>query len=120
MKDGVRLCPSSRIWTNVVIEANTVVEEVVLLPYDKPFYFHTDVGRYTGMAATSIASLVEMLTKVEAQSLEFHLYRRDFERWIREVIEAPALAESEGEELRQELIKIVKEWREYTKEAATL
>lgn len=127
--DRVRLNPSSRVWPNVVVEANTIVEGVLLLPYDKPFYFYTDIGRYTGMLASSISSLIEAFEKVEVQSLEFHLYRRDFERWIRDVIQTPELAEKiadlrkeglKGEMLRQRLIRAVKEWGRCTMEADCL
>ncbi len=129
LRDGVRLNPGSRVWPNVVVKANTIVEGVLLLPYDKPFYFYTDIGRYTGMLASSISSLIEALAKVEAQSLEFHLYRKDFERWIRDVIQTPELAEKiadlrkeglKGEMLRQRLIRAVKELGKCTMEADCL
>jgi hypothetical protein len=62
---------------------------------------------------------------VEAKSLEFHLYRRDFERWIRDVIKAPLLAEEvatlrkrmlKGDEIRPALIKVVEDWLRYVTE----
>jgi mannose-1-phosphate guanylyltransferase/phosphomannomutase len=129
LKDGVRLNPGSKVWPNVIVEDNTIVKGVLLLPYDKPFYFYTDIGRYTGILATSISGLIESFAKVEVQSLEFHLYRRDFERWIRDVIQTPELAEKiadlrkeglKGEVLRQRLIKAVEEWSRFTIKADCL
>jgi len=120
LKRGVRIRSGSRIWPNVSVESNIVIEGTILLSHDQPFYFNVDVGWYTGILATSIPSLLEAFSKVETQSLEFHLYRRDFERWIRDVVQAPALAESiaglrkqelRGEMLRQRLLSVIEEWR---------
>jgi hypothetical protein len=92
----------------------------ISFPPDKAFYFYSEVGSYTGMLAPSIQSFIEVLSKVGSQSLEFHLYRRDFELWIENVVQAPELAENigglrreglKGEVLRQELIKVIKDWR---------
>ena len=128
VKRGVRIRAGCRIWPNVVVEEGEEVKGTVLFTHEKPFYFFTDYGRYTGILASSITSFLEAVTVVEAKSLEFHLYRRDFERWIRDVIQAPLLAEEvaalrkqmlRGEELRAGLVKIVKAWLRYVTEEKT-
>ena len=128
LKNGARIRSGCRIWPNVVVEENAEVEGTVLLTHEKPFYFFIDYGRYTGVLASSITSFLEAITVVDSKSLEFHLYRRDFERWIRDVIQAPLLAEEvaalrkqmlRGEELRSGLIRVVKAWFGYVTEEKT-
>ncbi len=52
------------------------------VPKEEAFYFFTSIGNYTGQAATSLDEFLEKIRKVSVKSLEFHLYREDFERWM--------------------------------------
>ncbi|MEM3439589.1 MAG: DUF5752 family protein [Candidatus Bathyarchaeia archaeon] len=52
------------------------------VPADKAFYFNTDVGVYTGRCALNLASFCEILRDVDVKSIEFHMGRVDFEKWI--------------------------------------
>lgn len=128
LKRGVQLCAESRVWPNVVVEEGEQVKGKVLFTHEKPFYFFLDYGRYTGLLASSISTLLEALAAVDIRSIEFHLYRRDFERWIRDVIQAPVLAEEfaaarkqalKGEELRVTLIRSVEDWLKYVTERSS-
>jgi len=119
LNDGIHV-GDSRIWPSVAVEPNSVIEGVILWTHDKPFYFKTDQDKYCGVLAISLSSLVEAFKKVEDRSLEFHLYRQDFEHWLIDVVHAPELAENiarlrraelRGEPLRQELIKAIEEQR---------
>ncbi|MFC1487146.1 DUF5752 family protein [Thermoproteota archaeon] len=56
------------------------------------FYFFTSVGNYTGHKAMSLEEFIVIIRHVKIASLEFHLYRGDFEKWATEVLEAPELA----------------------------
>ena len=51
------------------------------------FYFFTSVGNYTGHKAMSLEEFVKKIREIETTSLEFHLYRGDFEKWTDEVLE---------------------------------
>lgn len=62
------------------------------LSRDKAFYFFTSIGNYTGVWASSLGEFVKKIIDVDVKSLEFHLYRGDFEKWITETIEDSALA----------------------------
>lgn len=62
------------------------------LPADKAFYFFTSIGNYTGETAASLGEFVKKILGVNVKSLEFHLYRDDFERWIAETLEDKVLA----------------------------
>ena len=66
------------------------------LPREKAFYFFTSIGNYTGESATSLKEFTHKISEVNVKSLEFHFYRRDFEKWIAEVLEDKELAEQVG------------------------
>jgi hypothetical protein len=67
-----------------------------ILPREKAFYFFTSIGNYTGESAASLKEFMEKINHVNMKSLEFHLYRGDFEKWITEVLEDKKLAEDVG------------------------
>jgi alpha-amylase len=86
------------------------------LPREKAFYFFTSIGNYTGESAASLKEFMEKINKVNMKSLEFHLHRGDFEKWIIEVLEDKRLAEDIGklqktnlmdDQLRNQLFAIV-------------
>ena len=62
------------------------------VPREKAFYFFTSLGNYTGTSAASLKEFVERLNDVNVKSLEFHLYRGDFEKWVADVLEDQWLA----------------------------
>lgn len=80
------------------------------------FYFFTSVGNYTGHRAMSLEDFAAKIREVETSSLEFHLYRGDFEKWADEVLEdseltkrisAVKLLEPVGNALRDQLDFVV-------------
>ena len=71
---------------------------------EKAFYFFTSVGNYTGENAASLEEFVKITRKVDIKSLEFHLYRGDFERWIAETLGDKELAEEIKDLKRQNLV----------------
>ena len=56
------------------------------------FYFFTSVGNFTGRIAVSLEDFLKEIRDVDAKSLEFHLHRQDFEKWIIDVLKDPKLA----------------------------
>jgi hypothetical protein len=62
------------------------------VPREKAFYFFTSIGNYTGTSAASLKEFMEKINEVNAKSLEFHLYRGDFEKWVSEALEDAWLA----------------------------
>ena len=52
------------------------------MPRENAFYFFTSIGNYTGENAASLEEFVRKIKEVDAKSLEFHLYRGDFEKWV--------------------------------------
>jgi hypothetical protein len=66
------------------------------LSRENAFYFFTSVGNYTGQRAISLEDFAHKIGEVEIVSLEFHLYRGDFEKWTAEVLEDRELARRIG------------------------
>ena len=66
------------------------------VPREKAFYFFTSIGNYTGQSAASLKEFMDKIGVVNVKSLEFHLSRGDFEKWIAEVLEDKTLATGVG------------------------
>lgn len=84
-------------------------------PREKAFHFYTDLGKPLNIYAHSMKEFLEKIQKVNAESLEFHVCRGDFENWFtslgdEELTKKMALLKEKklcGEELRQKLCIIV-------------
>ncbi len=83
-----------------LIESTTSSKTLRVLPRDKAFYFFTSIGNYTGESASSLEEFAKKILDVNVKSLEFHLYRNDFEKWIAQALEDNALA-SKVKQLRE-------------------
>lgn len=86
------------------------------LPEWKRFYFHYPDGRFMGRVAGNLWEFREALGEVPLDSLAHHLWRGDFENWLRGVLHDEELArrvrkvadrQLEGEALRQALLEVV-------------
>jgi DNA-binding Lrp family transcriptional regulator len=82
------------------------------VPEDKKFHFYKEVDKPTGLSANSLKTFYERVGEVDVASLEFHSARGDFERWVKNVLEDPQLADElarirasglKGEDLRKEI-----------------
>jgi len=87
-----------------------------LVPIDKAFHFHSGIGQYLGVFATSLNDFCSKIQTVNVKSIEFHVPRRDFESWIESLgdselakkIGTVRVAGLFGENLRQKLHETVK------------
>jgi hypothetical protein len=86
------------------------------VPREKAFYFFSSIGNYAGESAVSLKEFMEKINGVSMKSLEFHLYRGDFEKWVIEVLEDKKLADDIwklqkanvfGDNLRNQLYGVV-------------
>jgi hypothetical protein len=59
---------------------------------EEAFYFFTSIGNYTGVSASSLDEFEQRLKDVDLKSLEFHLFREDFEKWIAQTLGDDKLA----------------------------
>jgi len=57
-----------------------------------PFYFYIDIGNYTGISAASYEDFLNCIKTVKAKSLNFHLNRGDFEKWVLDTLNDKTLA----------------------------
>ncbi|MFQ5758510.1 MAG: hypothetical protein ACE5IF_02385 [Candidatus Bathyarchaeia archaeon] len=77
---------------------------------ERGFYFYNEVGKPLFEEAFNLGDFWEKIRKIPVPSLEFHLERGDFAKWIRDVFEETQLAErieriyNTGEDLRRELL----------------
>jgi hypothetical protein len=62
------------------------------VPREKAFYFFTSVGNYTGVSADSLKEFMKRINEVNVKSLEFHIHRGDFEKWMSDVLQDAELA----------------------------
>jgi predicted transcriptional regulator len=89
-----------------------------VLSDEKSFNFYVDIDKPLGFTANSLVEFYRSVKQVTTDSLEFHLYRGDFEKWLSEVAGDVELAEVigklrsgelKGEKLRKAILKAVNE-----------
>jgi hypothetical protein len=85
-----------------VVESASIILRKVLR--EEAFYFFSSIGNYIGESAASLEEFSEKIKEVNSKSLEFHLYRRDFEKWVDEVLGDAGLAERIRELRNQKLV----------------
>jgi predicted transcriptional regulator len=66
------------------------------VPTDKAFNFYIGVDRPLGISAQSIEEFYRQIKQVCSDALDFHLFRGDFENWIRDVLLDDELAAEVG------------------------
>jgi hypothetical protein len=59
---------------------------------EEAFYFFTSVGNYTGQSAASLDEFLQKIKDINVKSLEFHLDREDFEKWMAQTLSDEKLA----------------------------
>jgi len=98
------------------LELNTKIIEILrTVPYEKGFHFYTAIGNFTKETATNLDSFEKKLQTVSADSVNFHLQRGDFQKWIKNTLGDDELAKRvnsisltlPAEDLRKELHAIV-------------
>ncbi len=86
------------------------------VPSEMAFNFYVGIDKPLGFSASSLEMFYRQLKQVCSDSLEFHIYRGDFERWLGEVIKDSELAQAvsglktsglKGEDLRKALLKAI-------------
>jgi hypothetical protein len=92
-----------------------IVEILRTVPYEKGFHFYSALGNFSGETATSLDDFEKKLQVVSADSVNFHLQRGDFQKWIEDTLGDRELAKRVSlvkltlpvENLRKELLAIV-------------
>jgi DNA-binding Lrp family transcriptional regulator len=95
-------------------KGRTALRAFMQVPKGMEFQFYSGIGQPAGFAAKSLKEFYETVKQIAVDSLEFHLYRGDFENWVRAVFKDAAFADEfknmekvqlKGEALRKEIIK---------------
>jgi len=91
------------------------VKPLRTVPFENGFHFYTDIGKYTGITATSLSEFALKLQVIPTESVMFHFQRKDFQNWIKYTIKDAVLAqridnskeEQNAERLRKELVATI-------------
>jgi hypothetical protein len=83
--------------------------------YDRGFHFFLPNGAYTGETAVTLCHFLRDLEHEDIQSVRFHLYRADFQKWIRGTLGDEELAQRidrvdpklPEETMRKQLVDVV-------------
>jgi hypothetical protein len=60
------------------------------------FYFYEAVGKPTGEVAKNLSDFLDRVKSAKAESLVFHLQRRDFQNWVEKILGDSKLARKLG------------------------
>ena len=83
------------------------------VPYGQGFHFFMTDGHYSGETAMSLAAFRRDLESVDIQSIRYHFYRGDFQKWIRITIGDEELAvrldnlKARDETLQKQLVEVL-------------
>jgi predicted transcriptional regulator len=93
-----------------------ILKAIKPLQKENEFHFYTELNKPTGFSAESLKDFYEIVKRVAPESLDFHLYRSDFENWSIAVLKDAMLAKElanlkvkgiKGEELRRRILKAI-------------
>ncbi len=99
-------------------KGKNALKAITPVPTSKEFQFYNGIDQPTGLYAGNVKEFYDAVMKVDVASLEFHLYREDFENWIRTIVNDAEFAdelarmkksELKGENLRKEIAKAAEE-----------
>jgi predicted transcriptional regulator len=97
-------------------KGKNALKAYTIVSSEMAFQFYVDIDKPLGFSALSIGEFYREVREVCSDSLEFHLYRGDFENWLRDVCKDFELTEAfggvkteglKGEDLRKALLKAI-------------
>ena len=98
----------------ITVKGRAALKAFVPVPEGMGFHFYNGIDQPTDLTAKTLGEFYEDIKQVSVDSLEFHLYRGDFENWLKTVLKNALFAgefakmrkaELKGENLRKEIIK---------------
>ncbi len=107
---------SRSIGENILSQLSLESKILETVPFEHGFHFVTEKGGYTGVTAISLADFDLKLETIDADSILFHYPRGDFQKWIEDTLGDRELANRmcfikaniSGEDLREQLIQLVR------------
>ena len=86
------------------------------VPTEMGFHFYYSINQPIDFSAQTLEEFYTFIKQVRVDSIEFHLYRSDFENWLKQTCKEPELAKEvgrikvaglKGEDLRKELLRVI-------------
>ena len=86
------------------------------VPEEMGFYFYLGINQLADLNSQTLEEVYMAINHVSTVSLEFHLYKGDFELWLKEACKEPELAKEIGgikatgligEGLKAEILKVL-------------
>ncbi len=100
----------------VTEKGKAALKAFVAVREEMSFHFYFGVDQPADFTAKTLQEFYKAIQHVSAASLEFHLYRGDFENWLKQACKELELAEQigslkaaslKGEALRAELLRVL-------------
>ena len=100
----------------ITAKGSTTIKAFMNVPAEMGFNFYKDVNQPTDFKAWNLVEFYKIIKQVSVYSIEFHLFRGDFENWLKSACKEPELADEiagikmaalKGEELRTQLLKVL-------------
>jgi len=101
---------------SITEKGRKVLKSMKTLPENLKFHFYIAVGHPTNLYACNAKEFLDQVLKIDSASLEFHIYRGDFESWFRNALGDASFADElsklkkknlHEEELRKALARAV-------------
>ena len=99
-------------------KGRTALKALATVPEEMAFEFYYSIDHPSGISVDTLEDFYIVIKQINVESLEFHLYRGDFETWLKEAVKDQQLAYDfgtvrafglKGEELRAELLRALDE-----------
>jgi predicted transcriptional regulator len=101
---------------SITEKGKAVLKAFTPVPKEMGFHFYYGINQPTDFTAQTLEEFYRFIKQVRVDSLEFHLYRGDFENWLKEAFKDSEVAKEigsikaaglKGEDLRAELLKVL-------------
>ena len=80
----------------ITAKGKAALKAFVSVPEGMEFHFYDGVDQPTGITAETLAEFYEDIKKIKVNSLEFHIYRGDFENWLKDACNESEFAQEVG------------------------
>lgn len=85
MKGHYRITDLGREVVDALVNSDKAASILSHFDPDKTFYFYSGIDHYSGLRADSLLDFSEKIKNISVESLEFHLFRKDFENWVKSI-----------------------------------
>jgi hypothetical protein len=100
----------------ITAKGKAAIKAFMPVPEGMSFHFYNNINQPTDLTAKTLVEFYEDVKQASVNSLEFHIYRGDFENWLKDACKEPEFSKEirmiedaglKDEELRTELVKVL-------------